>query len=263
MELPRLCLQGFFHSDLSYGNAGISQPRRVERYELEMILEDGDRTVINDRVYPLRKNTLIAAKPGDVRYSCFSKPMQSMYLRLEAEGLCAQRLAALPDCFPAIHTAQLHNLFREVISLGQRERHDPLLLGGKLLQLIYYLSSDAAIRADGAEKLYPIVHQAKAYMEANYRLPLNTAAVARQVNLSESYLRGLYRRVYGCTVADYLRQVRLSIAARLLSGSALSIGQVAEASGFGSVEYFTTVFRKTMGVTPGEYRREAVRQNRF
>ncbi len=263
MELPRLCMQGLYHSSFSFGPGSVSAPRRSEQYELELILEDGDRSVINGQVFPLRKNTVIIAKPGDIRYSYFSRPMQTMYLRLEAEGPCAQRLQALPGHFTAIHAAQIHSLFREVIALGSRADCDPFLLGGKLLQLIYYLSGDAAIRDAGVEKLYPIAHQAKKFIEENYMHPLNSETVAKHVNLSESYLRGLYRRVYGCTVTGYLREVRLSAATQLLCAATMPISQIAQACGFGSVEYFNAAFRKVMGMTPGEYRREAVRQYRI
>jgi len=54
---------------------------------------------------------------------------------------------------------------------------------------------------------------------------------------------------------EYLTELRLDEAKRLMSDSTVSVAEAAERSGFRDAGYFSTVFRKHMGIPPSEYRR--------
>lgn len=85
--------------------------------------------------------------------------------------------------------------------------------------------------------------------------PLLVSELARQMGYSDSRLRALFREAAGIPLGAYIRNFGLNRAMSLLRGSELSIGEVAEASGFGSVQSFCRVFKKETGVTPRGYRK--------
>jgi AraC family L-rhamnose operon transcriptional activator RhaR len=94
------------------------------------------------------------------------------------------------------------------------------------------------------------------YLRDNYARPLSRRDVAAQIHLSERHTSRLFTRAMGVSVMDYLTSLRLETAAQMLLDPHLSIKEVAQATGYPDVRYFTTVFRRCMGLTPGAYRRE-------
>jgi Transcriptional regulator containing an amidase domain and an AraC-type DNA-binding HTH domain len=81
------------------------------------------------------------------------------------------------------------------------------------------------------------------------------AALAVQVNLSPSRFRHLFKQETGTTPAQYLKEVRLRRAAKLLRTTFLTIKQILEKVNLGSNAHFVRDFRKLYGITPTAYRR--------
>ena len=77
----------------------------------------------------------------------------------------------------------------------------------------------------------------------------------RPLYISPYYLSRLFRRVTGQSIVDYINARRIEAAQKLLETTELSIGSVAEQTGFASAAHFRRVFRETMGVGPLQYRK--------
>jgi AraC family transcriptional regulator of arabinose operon len=81
------------------------------------------------------------------------------------------------------------------------------------------------------------------------------AALAVLVNLSPSRFRHLFKQETGATPAQYLKEVRLRRAAKLLRNSFLQIKQILKQVGLSSSAHFVRDFRQLFGMTPTAYRR--------
>ncbi len=93
------------------------------------------------------------------------------------------------------------------------------------------------------------------FVRAHYadpNLTVNTVAVA--AGLSESYLCTFYKQACGVTVKDFVTQVRIEKAKDLLRQNFDKLQVVALSVGFRDANYFSTVFKRQVGITPGEYR---------
>jgi len=95
---------------------------------------------------------------------------------------------------------------------------------------------------------------ARDYVHANAFGPLSLACVARHVGRDPGELARSYRRLFGRSVGDDARAVRLSAAARLLTASSQPIADIACECGYFDQAHFTRAFRRAYGVTPGAYR---------
>ncbi len=78
--------------------------------------------------------------------------------------------------------------------------------------------------------------------------------IADQVNLSETYLCSFFKKQSGQTVKEYITAVRVEEAKALLANPELKLYAVAQAVGIADPNYFTTFFKKYVGLTPSEYR---------
>ena len=94
------------------------------------------------------------------------------------------------------------------------------------------------------------MEQICAYLAANYQQKLSLTEVAARFYISPYYLSRLFRRVTGQSIVDYINARRIEAAQKLLETTELSIGSVAEQTGFASAAHFRRVFRETMGVGP-------------
>ena len=79
--------------------------------------------------------------------------------------------------------------------------------------------------------------------------------VARRVGVSRRTLELRFRAAFGKGPADVFRARRLELSQRLLAETDLSVAEIAARTGSGSVQSFTTLFRRTFGFPPAEYRR--------
>lgn len=94
------------------------------------------------------------------------------------------------------------------------------------------------------------------YIRKHYREKVTLQDVADHVHLHPNYLCALFREQTGKTVFEYLDRYRIRRAARLLSSSSLSVTQIAESCGFGSVSFFSRKFRSLIGMSPIQYRKQ-------
>ncbi len=101
------------------------------------------------------------------------------------------------------------------------------------------------------------VAAAKEYIGENYRnssLSLTDAADA--LNLNKSYLSTLMNDVLGVGFTDYLNGVRIGKAKELLNETDLPVSEICRQTGFNSDQNFIRVFKKYVGMTPGQYRKQ-------
>jgi len=82
---------------------------------------------------------------------------------------------------------------------------------------------------------------------------LTNSVLAAKSNISEVYFRRLFLRAYGMTPKQYILQLRLRQAHRLLIGNRQTVSSVAESCGFSSVYHFSRAFKEATGLTPTEY----------
>jgi len=69
-----------------------------------------------------------------------------------------------------------------------------------------------------------------------------------------------FKKVYGCTITEYIQQRRMSQAEYLLAHTDLQIGQIAQTIGYSTSSRFAELFRRSTGLLPLEYRKMAKRK---
>ena len=85
----------------------------------------------------------------------------------------------------------------------------------------------------------------------------NVEALADEVGLSRVQLHRRMKELTGITVGEFIRNLRLQQAAKLLASGDTSVSQVTYAVGFSNPNHFSTAFKKHFGVSPSEYMTKA------
>ncbi|WP_440642664.1 helix-turn-helix domain-containing protein [Bradyrhizobium sp. PUT101] len=97
--------------------------------------------------------------------------------------------------------------------------------------------------------------RAKEIMRVRLSSNLTIADVAAECKLTPSHFARSFRRSTGVAPHEYLSRLRIEEAKRLMADTKLSLADIALICGFGDQSYFTRVFSRTIGTSPGLWRR--------
>jgi len=104
-------------------------------------------------------------------------------------------------------------------------------------------------------KRSPAITEVCQYVEKNYMSNVSLQEAAAIVHLNKTYLSGLFKKEMGVNFNDYLTQIRLDKARELIVTNQCNIGELAEKVGYTNSSHFTKVFKKTMGMSPLEFKK--------
>lgn len=108
----------------------------------------------------------------------------------------------------------------------------------------------------GTSAAQSLARNARAFIDDNYGdCDLNVNMVAEHLGVSASYITRVFRNCYQIRVLDYIQQVRLSAAKRLL-GSGLTLREISAQTGYGAQINLIRAFKRIEGVTPGQMAQE-------
>ncbi|OUS75581.1 hypothetical protein B1748_15855 [Paenibacillus sp. MY03] len=174
------------------------------------------------------------------------------------------RLSLLKLLLNLSKTAEQLNLALDHSSLGSLKRMEQMLdlletkeqliewlhltLGGILEQL--QLQSVAA----GQNQLIALIRQV--VQEHLYDPNLSTKMIADELKYSSTYIRQLFKDFSGQSLSEYITDLRLNEVKRRLTETKQSIEDIVQETGFSAVNSFYTIFKRHMGTTPSQYRRQ-------
>jgi AraC-like DNA-binding protein len=101
----------------------------------------------------------------------------------------------------------------------------------------------------------PLASRAREYMKVNMTSNISVDDIAAACGLSESQFARRFKRETGVTPADCLQRMRIEEACRRLRQTDKSITDITFELGFSSSQYFSTAFRRYVGITPYKYRK--------
>ena len=105
-------------------------------------------------------------------------------------------------------------------------------------------------------KARELVKIARQYMDENFEHGITVAEAAQYVFLSQGYFTRAFKDELGISPMNYLMSKRIEKACELLENNEIKVSSIAVQSGFSSPQRFNVAFRKLMGKTPMEYRKE-------
>ncbi len=115
-------------------------------------------------------------------------------------------------------------------------------------------SASKSVASKKQDKLSGIVLKAKKYIDENYEKDLTLDEVAREIAISPYYLSKLFKDETEVNFIEYVTTLRMEKAKKLLEESDESIKEICVSVGYSDPNYFSRLFKKTVGKTPTEYR---------
>ena len=99
-------------------------------------------------------------------------------------------------------------------------------------------------------------HDMLMYIHRHFAESITVKDLAGYVHLSRGECSRLFQATYGTSIISHVMNHRISQSIPLLTGTNLSVAEIAGRCGFNNLSYFTKVFREKIGTTPLQYRKE-------
>ena len=152
------------------------------------------------------------------------------------------------------HTALLQ-LFHHILEVTKEAKEGyNQVLTGCVLQLLALLFSHRLQHDDTGTALPRVVSRACFLLQEAVDRTVSMEAIARDLALSYSTFRKLFKHHTGQSPNQYLLALRLKKAQELLQATTLSIQEIADQTGFDTIHYFSKHFKQKHGVSPSSFR---------
>lgn len=107
------------------------------------------------------------------------------------------------------------------------------------------------------EGISAAVKKALEFIREHYEAPISLQDAADAAEVNPAYLSYLFKQEMKIGFSNYVQELRIDCAKKLLSETNCKVKDVALRSGFGDYHYFSKTFKKFTGLSPAEYRKES------
>ncbi|MBQ8255129.1 MAG: helix-turn-helix domain-containing protein [Clostridia bacterium] len=104
-------------------------------------------------------------------------------------------------------------------------------------------------------KKEPPAMRAVSYINKHYSENFTLDELCERIFVSKNTLCADFRSIMHCSVMEYRTFIRISKAKELLSSTKMGLERIASECGFSSANYFGLIFKKTVGISPTNYRK--------
>lgn len=275
---PRVLKSGLFKEGMSYPKGYRLDERHVYDYELEFFTDSDGAMYIEDTLYPIRKGDIVFRKPGQytqaiMPYCCYiicidllgntgkdimgydithKQDFQTYYVN--------SILDTLPPVFHPSAGEKYFHLFDTVLKEFINPRDSSaLLLKSYVLQILYQFYQDVQNTFHNTtmppSPHYVTLKKVISHIEANFDSPISLDKLAALAGLSTSHFHKIFTATLGITPHEFVIKTRLAHAKELLVKTNHTVTDIAVQCGFENTPYFSYLFKKMLGISPGEFRK--------
>ena len=250
---------GYICQERFFDNAYTSRLHWHGFLELEFFIEGSGTQQYNGKSYPIKPGDIWILSTYDSHQVTLDKGTRNINISIDSEILHEKLLAKLSSTHPLHCTfnEEESRIFLEKVEvLRYEQEHQETLAIVKAVSIINEMLVNIVRKAfpDNLPISTPTIRDIADYLQANYRDNISLTEVANIFSLTPNYCGYLFKKVMGISFNDYLNILRLKHACKALLNSNLSIKEIATDSGFHSLEYFHTTFKKFYSITPAKYR---------
>jgi len=191
--------------------------------------------------YPVRAGEAFIIQPGEITTYCASEDNPWHYRWIGFDGELAQRFASLEPVFP--YSTDWAN---EMLNIKSDDSTFEYRLAAKLFSMYAEFFADKKYKND-------YVKTVTDYISALYIEELRIEDIAKKMNLDRRYLSRIFKERTGKTIQDYLIEVRIDEAKKLLMAGQ-SVADAALLCGYSDICNFSKMFKRLTGTSPGKWK---------
>ena len=269
-----------FGDEINMGREFVASPKNMQTYHYHdgceiYYLYSGDRYYfIKDRTYHIKSGEFVLIKPYDIHATANFEKHSYDRMLLNFKTNYPMNLS---DGTENADPLEFFNKDIRTISLEPADREFAEMLLGRmfdayrsdsptkkaylrvgLTQLLLFLRERGIYSDEESEYInstHKMVSEITAYINKNYYEDITLASISERFYISSWYFSKTFKKTTGTSFTEYLNNVRVKEARKLLDKSDMSIADVSEAVGFNSNTHFDRVFKNVTGKSPMAYKK--------
>ncbi|WP_343672304.1 AraC family transcriptional regulator [Chitinophaga sp.] len=127
---------------------------------------------------------------------------------------------------------------------------------GILLQLVSRFLTQEVFKSNDVLQVPPKILNTISYIQLNLQHDLSVTLLAQRLNLHTDYFSRLFFQHTGERPVSYVQEKRIERAQYLMITTQMTFAEIAVQTGFENVFYFSKIFKKITGMSPGNYRKQ-------
>jgi AraC family transcriptional regulator len=233
--------------ECEYGG-GLTTPSHFHaRPYFGFVVSGGYRESYRHRTLDFTRRS-IAWHPAEERHVTVLPAAGLRVVRVELAG--ASRELPLPDEPTVLNHDAQHVGSRILSELRHSDELTPMVLDALVTEAAAALlrSPDESTGAPWLRRVHDSIHD-------SFTAPIALRDLAEEAGVHPAHLTRAFRRQFGCTIGEMIRQLRVDRARDLLAKNEKPQADIALELGFSSQSHFAVAFRRIVGMSPGAYRR--------
>lgn len=247
---------------------GGKRSQGIPSYEIGYIDKGSIEWWLGDELYEIGPGSLFVTKPGELQggVNTLIHPCERYWLRFkfppqgDLPGLSAEAVKDLKHLFETMEqryfpgSAELRTYFEGLLEEHRKPRPFSLVMARAALSQII-VATVRSYELLGTVSYSPEIRRAISWINTHDLRDCAIENIAKVAGLSIGYFHERFLQDVNYTPNEYLNRRRIYLAKLKLLNSTTPITEVAFDVGFSSSQYFATVFKKFVGMTPVEYRK--------
>ncbi len=250
--------------------------------ELFYIMKGNGSYIVDGENYEVSHGSLVICNQSVLHGEPNNSKMQGAPLDSYCCALRDIRIPGLPmnsltnnDCSPIVFFEsdrwEIENIMTTLQELGQNKElyfETCNYLANALLNMVYIKmknQTDEVISEEHTDVLYKtrteFIRNVTKYLDEHYMEPVTLQELGRTFHISHYHLSHLYKQETGLSPMRYVMHRRIGEAQNMLMNSEMQVSKISARVGFEDNCYFSSTFKKQVGLTPSEYRRYFRGQN--
>lgn len=268
--LPELASLGW--RTFTQGTPGGPRPSALQTYEICFVDKGNVEWWIDDKLFEAGPKSLFINRPGEWHggESGLVQPCEMYWLQFyvppkgKLPGLAKETQLELKTAFETMQ----HRSFAASATIKtfldqlMNEHRQPQPYSLEIARAAFHQLLITTVRDHARKDAFQYsegIAKALTWINKNLEQEIYSEHVAEIAGMSVAHFYKVFLQEVGLTPADYHMRQRIFLAKQKLRGSDASITEIALGLGVSSSQYFATVFKKVVGVTPNQYRK--LRQN--
>lgn len=188
--------------------------------------------------------------PAHLKYTKDTQAELFYVIHFDCEENIGNKLKRFSPSKPELFRKIFDRIYRVQTEKGTAYEHEVKHLFYELIAMI-----EVEWGREEKKEIECQIDQAIKYIHEGFmRADLSIAALAKSVNMSETYFRRQFRSATGMSPKEYVSDLRLRLALELLRSGYYSVAEVSQRCGFSSAYYFSAYMKRETGKSPHELR---------
>ena len=244
-----------------------------EFYHMILCRQKGGKIYICDNEYKAKNDFVYFVKPGELHSMTRGSDMRLIEIKfiVDDEGL-NKHLSLVPQEFQLDDVIFMKTMLHQIVSEGLGDDIYSNEAANCALKLFLthtarqFDNNSVSIRnssdnhavlgnISGYEKSNGdiMILNLERYIKDNLDREITLTELADKVGFNKTYFVKRFKILWGMPPMQFVNNQRLEIARRMLTTTDMSVSEIAEATGFRTLHYFSRAFKRNTGISPTEY----------